>query len=306
MLTEVFYWLLNMSILGGLCCIPVLILRRIGKIPKTFVFWLWVIPLIRLILPFGLTNPYSLMTLISKFTTRTVVIFERSGWEAKLAYANTIMAADSYFPLTFKAGLWEKVFGTAAMIWIVVAAAALLCAVLMYHFTRTEIKGAVHVKENIYRSGCVASAALYGICRPKIILPVSIGGPEQDYVILHEKMHLKRHDNLWRCVAVLTCCIHWFNPVCWLSLKYFFEDMELSCDSRVLQGLDGQGKKEYAYAILNASASKNLFAAGFGGARVRVRLENILSYRRLTAVSALAFALLTIAVILMLVTNAAV
>lgn len=146
---------------------------------------------------------------------------------------------------------------------------------------------------------------MYGIIRPKIIIPYGLNEADLNFVIMHEKAHAKRKDNLWRYAAVIICCVHWFNPICWFSLRYFFEDMELSCDNNVLKKLKDKEKKEYACTILNAATHKNLFVAAFGGAKIKIRVENILSYRKLTITSAFLFSALIVSIFIILVTNAA-
>ena len=305
MLSEMFYWLLNMSIVGGAVSIIILALRKIRKIPKSFVYMLWVIPLLRLILPFGMTSKYSLMTLVSNLTTRTVVVYEGTKFTPELSFANSIMAANTYFPVEYKTKLLDGVFHVTSIVWAIIAAAAVLTAILLYTFTKSEIKGAVAYKDNIFLSESITSPALYGIIRPKIIIPPGLSETDLNYVIMHENAHAKRHDNLWRSVAVIICCIHWFNPICWLSLRYFLEDMELSCDNKVLHKLTDKEKKEYAYTILNAATHKNMFVAAFGGAKIKLRVENILSYRKLTIASALLFSAIIVSIFIILVTNSA-
>ena len=61
MRSDVFYWVLNMSIFGGLLCLIVLLLRRIQKLPRLFVYGLWTLPLVRLICPVGVMGRYNLM-----------------------------------------------------------------------------------------------------------------------------------------------------------------------------------------------------------------------------------------------------
>ena len=305
MLSEVFYWLLNMSIIGSMAGMIILLLRRWKKIPKSLVYLLWVVPFIRLVIPFGAANRFSLMSLVSQFATRAIVVYEGSSIFPDFIFSNTFMAADSYFPIVYKTAVLENVFRIASAIWAVVSLAAILTAVILYMFTKAEIKGAALYKDNIYISDRITSPALYGMIHPKIIIPKSVVGEDLKYVTLHEKAHTLRHDNVWRCVAIFVCCIHWFNPMCWIFLKYFFEDMELSCDNKVLRKMDKEEAKGYAYAILNAAARRNMFVAAFGGAKIKVRMENILSYRKLTWISTVAFAVLVTTIIIVLITNAA-
>ncbi len=302
MVAEVFYWVLNMSIVGSLAGLVILLLRRIKRLPRFCVYVLWLAPLIRLWLPLSVSGQYGLMSLVSRFATKTVVVFEASG--ADVAFTNSIMAAKSYFPIVFKTNVLESVFSISGFIWIVVFCALIITAALLYYFTKSEVRKAAKVSGNVYRCGSVTSPAVYGIFRPKIILPDNVPDESLEYILLHENVHLKRKDNLLRCIAVVTACLHWFNPLAWLFLKYVFEDMELACDAKVLKALGGEEKKKYALALLNFASKKTLYTSAFGASKTRVRIENILSYKKLTIVSSVFFFALTTAVIVLLLMNA--
>ena len=99
MLSEIFYWLFNMSISASVVGIIVLILGKIKKLPRRLIRILWAIPFLRMWIPIGMTSKYSLMTLISKFTTKTVVVYDG---ELDFTFTNHIMAADKYHPITYK------------------------------------------------------------------------------------------------------------------------------------------------------------------------------------------------------------
>ena len=301
MLSEIFYCVLNISIIGSVAGLVVLSLRKIKGLPRFAVYILWVLPLIRFWIPFGIANKYSLLSLISRFTTKTVVIWDGLP---PITASNSIMGANRYFPIEYKTDLLENVFHVASVVWIILCCAAILTTVLLYFFTKSELKSAEHIKDNIYKSDKITAAAVYGVVRPKIIIPAAIADGNLHYIILHEKVHIRRKDNLFRVVAVITACIHWFNPLSWVFLKCFFSDMELACDAKVLKGLNESQSKEYAGTILSFSSGKALFASAFGGAKTRVRIENILSYKKLTVLSTLCFAALVLAIAVILITNA--
>jgi beta-lactamase regulating signal transducer with metallopeptidase domain len=284
-------------------CGIVLLLRRIKRIPRFFVYLLWAVPLFRLWMPFGISGKFSLMTLIAKITTRTVIAYEPEGLPP-VAAANFVQAANEYFPIVYKTNVLASVFQVAALIWIIVTCAALIAMLALYFFTRSEMKDAVPIRGNLYMSSRITAPAVYGIIRAKIIVPEGTGDEDLKYIALHENAHIHRKDNLFRCIALITACIHWFNPLVWICLKYCFEDMELACDAKVLKSLHNQEQKEYALSLLSFAAGKNRFVSAFGGAKIKVRIENILSYKKLTFVSALCFTLFVIAVAAALLTNA--
>ena len=304
MLGEVCYWIFNMSITASVMGLIVMLVRKIRAIPRRVAVFLWLIPFIRMTVPLGLNSPYSLMSLISKLTTRTVTVYQPSE-ELAFSYTNSIMAAESYSPITYKVNLLEKVFAAAGAVWAIVALAILIALAIIYSATKKEIRYSRFLKENIYLSDKVDSPAVYGIFKPRIILPSSYENRDNRYVIRHEKTHIRRLDNLWRILGFATASIHWFNPFAWVFLKAFLEDLELACDEMAVSGYDAEERKSYARTLLECTRSKSLLVSPFGGAKVRTRIENVLSYKRMTAFSAAGFALLILIITVTLLTNAA-
>ena len=300
---ELFYWLFNMSMLGSLTGLVVLLVRLIRRIPRRYSVWLWLVPYIRFCVPLGLSSKWSLMTLISRITTRTVTVWEPANG-IEFTITNTIMAANSYFPITYKVNMLEGVFNAAAVVWAIGAAAILTALAILYLATMREIKGARLLRENIYVSDRVKSPAVYGFFRPRIVLPEGYDEGALDYVLLHERAHIKYGDNPWRLLAFAVTALHWFNPLVWVFLRLLLGDMELACDERAVRKLDLTERKSYALALLSCAEGKSVFTAAFGGSRVRTRVENVLEFKKMTAASALLFAALIGAIAVALVTNA--
>ena len=301
---ELFYWLLNMSIAASVTGIVIVLIRLIGKIPRRIFVLLWIIPFIRFLIPFGIGGKYGLMSLLSQFATRTVTVYKSDYLEFSMM--NSVQAADSYFPVTYKIDLLADVFRYATYIWALVAVVIVTVMIILYVTTIRELKDAVLLRDNINCSDKILSPAVYGVLRPKIIIPESYKELENlDLVILHEQCHIRRLDNLWRVVAFLTAAVHWFNPLVWVFLKMYLSDVELACDESVLSRLGEDGKKRYAHTLLDARRSRTVFASSFGGAKIRTRIEHIISFRKMTAVSAAGLGVLAVAIAYILLTNAA-
>lgn len=303
MLQEVFYWIFNMSITAAITGVLVMLIRKIKRLPKRITVFLWAIPFLRLTIPFGLNSPYSLMTLLSKITTKTIVVYQPTDG-IDFSVMNSIMAADTYFPITYKTNILDTIFSVASVVWIIVSLAIILMLVVTYFTTIYEIKDATHLKDNIYLSEKVISPAVYGIIKPKIILPASYKDRDIEFIALHEKTHIRSLDNLWRMIAFVIASVHWFNPFCWLFLKCFLADLELSCDERVVTRLGTERAKEYALSLLESKQGTTVFASAFGGAKIRTRIENILSFKKLTWLSLTVFIVLLGAIFYVLLTNA--
>ncbi len=303
MLQELFYWIFNMSIVAGITTGIIALIRMVKRIPRRMMAFLWLIPALRMIVPLGLSSPYSLMSMLSRLTTKTVVVYQPSQ-DVSFSMMNMTMAANSYFPITYKTNVLRDVFATASAVWIIVALAILLLLAVLYVTTLRELKDAKHLRENICLSEKVTSPAVYGIIRPRIVLPATWADRDLELVLLHEQMHIRRGDNLWRMLAFVTVALHWFNPLSWIFLKLLLTDLELACDEGVLVKLGPDRRKEYALSLLDSKTGTNVFASAFGGAKIRTRIENILSYRKMKWISLVAFAVLALAISYVLLTNA--
>lgn len=303
MLQEIFYWVFNMSITATVTGMLILLIRLIKKIPRRITVFLWIIPFLRMTIPFGMNSPYSLMSLLSKFTTKTIVMYQPTE-DLSFSMMNSVMAADTYFPITYKVNLLENVFGVASVIWIIISSAVLLMLIATYFSTLYELRDSIRLNDGIYLSKKVLSPAVYGIVRPKIILPESYKDRDYSIVALHEKTHICCLDNLWRIIAFVIVAVHWFNPFCWLFLKAFLADIELSCDERVVSKLGADRAKDYATALLENRQETTAFASAFGGAKIQTRIENILSFKKMTWFSLVVFIILISVIFYVLLTNA--
>ena len=303
MLQEIFYWIFNMSITAAITGTIIMLVRLIKKIPRRITVFLWIIPFFRMTFPFGLNSPYGLMSLISKLTTKTIVVYQPTDNFA-FSMTNSVMAAETYFPITYKVNILKDIFSVASVIWIIVSLAIILMLAVTYFTTIYEIKDSIHLKDNIYLSEKIVSPAVYGIIKPKIILPVSYKDKNIEFIVLHEKAHIRSFDNLWRVIAFVIVAVHWFNPLCWIFLKGFLADLELSCDERVLTKLGAEHAKAYASSLLENNQGVTVFASAFGGAKIRTRIENILSFKKITWLSFSVFAVLLAVIFYTLLTNA--
>ena len=306
MLGDIFYWLFNMSIVASLSGAVILLLRRVRRIPRRLIALLWAIPCIRMWVPFGIGGRYGLMSLLNSFRyrSRTVYIY-RSGDRAVVTMSNSAGATvDGIVPLTYREDLLRDLFRVAGIVWAAVFGLLLLLIVILYFSALRDLRGATHLRENLYLSDRVTSPAVYGIFRPKIVLPAST--PEADYpmILAHETAHIRRGDNLFRLIAFLSVALHWFNPLAWVFLRCYLSDAEEACDERVLAKLDEEGRRDYARCLLNQAERRAAFPAAFGGAKLRDRVRRIVSYENLTFFSILGCVLLAAALTYFLLTNA--
>lgn len=292
-----------MSIVATISGLIILLIRRIKRIPRRIIMVLWLIPFLRMLIPVGIGSKYGIMSLISKFATKTVTVFEFSDF-GSISMTNCVRSAESYFPITYKVNILEDVFQFISVIWIVIVIAFVIAFIILYAMTIYELKDSEHLRGNIYLSHKTESPAVYGIVRTKIIVPYYLKEKDLTFIVMHEKIHIKRLDNLWRVLAFITAAFHWYNPLSWVFLKCFLSDIELSCDEKVISKCSEENKKAYALSLIEFAENKNVLVSGFGGAKMRVRIENILSYRRISVISYMGFSLLVGLISFVLLTNA--
>lgn len=73
-------------------------------------------------------------------------------------------------------------------------------------------------------------------------------------------MHLRRRDHIWKPLGWLLLSVHWFNPLVWLAYALFCRDVEYACDESVVGGLDADGRRAYARALLECSSPRRAAA----------------------------------------------
>ncbi len=300
MLGEIIYWLINMSITATITGIIILLLEKIKKIPRRLICFLWIIPFIRMWIPFGFAGKYNLMWFISKFTTKVVTVKGSDYFSA----TNVIMMAEDYFPITYKSETMYYFFNITAIIWLVVFTTLLIAVISLYFTHKSSIKNAIHLYDNVYISDNATTPAVYGILKPKIVLPSFYKDKDIALILLHENAHIESKDNLWRMTALITVILHWFNPFAWFFLKHFLADLEFACDEKVLKKLDNNQKKAYALTLLDVAETKSSFVSAFGGSSIHKRINNILSYKKLSVFSTLCIGAFAIILTYILLTNA--
>ena len=110
----------------------------------------------------------------------------------------------------------------------------------------------VNPRAELRTSRYLNSPLLFGIIRPRIILPQKdFKDSELEMIIAHELVHYK-HKDLWIALAASAAqCAHWFNPFAYFIGAAITETRELCCDEAVLALLEPEDKKEYGRVIIS-------------------------------------------------------
>ncbi len=99
---------------------------------------------------------------------------------------------------------------------------------------------------------CISGPMLLRLDKPTILLPekAEADGSSRS-ILLHELIHYQRRDLLLRLVMLFSTAIHWFNPAIYLLVKQVSLQCEISCDEKVVENKDIEGRHQYAMSIIS-------------------------------------------------------
>lgn len=295
-MNTVFKTFLSMSFSGGLLILILLLGKRWlkDKISRQWQYYIWLVVVLRLLLPFGpevslLRKTYQAVDLA---VTRTDALPERqpainipedianapapaAGLEQKKEYINSPSENDtSIRPFQDIAVLLTEHIW---LIWLVAALILLIRKVTIYQsFMRYIRAGLTPVSDmelldrlsvaaeqsgvkrpiELCVNPLVSSPLLIGFFHPCIVLP-GTDVPEKDfsYIVLHELTHYKRRDMFYKWLIQVTVCLHWFNPLVHLMSREITRACEFSCDEAVLSKIGSCNAQNYGKTLLDAMAA---------------------------------------------------
>lgn len=273
-----FYNLARQSLTAGWLILALLALRPLlKKAPRAFSCLLWALAAVRLVFPFSLESRVSLVpqqiaapAQIAPVARITPIVADLPGLPPTAQTAAQTAAGFS----------WQDAL---PVIWLVGVAAMGIYALISYLRLAGRVRASVRIKDRLYICDNVSSPFILGLFRPKIYLPSDLAQPATDYVLAHERAHLRRGDHLWKPLGYALLTVYWFNPLCWLAYILFCRDMEQACDEAVIKNMTQQDKKAYSAALLQCSIPRSAIAAcpvAFGEVSVKQRIRGVLNYRK--------------------------
>lgn len=277
---NLFKWTFITSMYSSMIALLILFVRVIFKQrihPKWYV-WLWVVLILRLILPWAPESSFSLFNVVPLFSSYVEVdlqlpsIFNQPQHVSNSFDENlTLFDTDDSFNSLSPRYLWLLIF---PIVW---AVGVLTVGIRLYRQSRridTQLtesvvindptiisiletcKQRLKIKANIaiMHNSVLTSPTLYGLLRPRLIMPKqqlkTLNSDHLEYIMMHELGHYKHRDIgiNWLMAIILT--FHWFNPLlryCYVCMR---EDQELASDCVALTHL-GEGQvRDYGYAMI--------------------------------------------------------
>lgn len=104
----------------------------------------------------------------------------------------------------------------------------------------------------------IPSPCLYGIRRPRILIPENLNITDKDlyYVLCHEISHHYHHDLVIKRIVSILCMLYWWNPICSLFKKQVDTLLEMRIDDSLVQN-DPKVGREYLSALIHIVENMN-------------------------------------------------
>ena len=284
---AVFLKLVNLSISAGWLVLAVLALRLVFRRAPRWVFCLlWALVALRLVCPFSLESALSLVPSAQTLPPEILYTAEpqiHSGIPAINSAVNPLLG-QSMAPAPGQSAnptqVWSFIL---SCIWMAGMCVMALYALVSCWLLRRRVATATLLRENIRQSERVDTPFVLGLFRPVIYLPYHMGEGDLEYVIAHERSHIRRKDHWWKPLGFLLLSVYWFNPLLWLAYVLLCRDIEGACDEKAIREMELEDRRGYSTALLNCSVHRRSIAAcplAFGEVGVKERVKAVMNYKR--------------------------
>ena len=301
--------ILQMSVQAGMLIAVVILIRSLTlyRLPKVSFLILWGMVLLRMLVPFSVSTKWSIYNLFSVLPgdpragvmqdAGTLAGGKSAPWSGSVPGqpGNTVSRGEGIFssPLVL---LWLCGMAVLAAVFAVLLIRSyrvLKSARPMVHPLMDKWLGEHGTIRSlrIMRSALATSPLSMGILRPCIIFPERMDMENEGlvrHVLVHEYIHVRRFDMLWKMLALCAVCVHWFNPMAWVMLFLMNRDLELACDEMVLRYFGQEDRADYAGSLIDIAERNRAFSLihnYFGKNIMEERIISIMKYKKTSILS---------------------
>ena len=259
--------IVEMNISASLIIAFTMLLRdtALKKLPNIMFCTLWILAIIRLLIPWSITCEVSIFNLYYFFKDD---MFYRSD-------IFSTMQPISVETMIIQEETGIVISGTELIhiIWIIGIIVSALWCIYSYLGNFITIRNSITLEEDsfpvqwmkaqkkikkvpIKLSWGLDMPVSVGLFFPIILLPYDYDIENEDTIkhwLCHEYMHIKYHHVLWQIIVQVVICINWFNPLIYMMRKYIARDIEVFCDNRAIEFFQPENKKKYALSIIAAA-----------------------------------------------------
>jgi len=284
---DIIKLILSLSLSGSILAVIIFALKPFikHKLAKSIQYYIWLIVLLRLLLPFSfegsiMNNVFygeqaakeisSLSTVMpmngaNKSINETTNSSSISNVQEKVA--NGVYNGDAdhgryFIDLFNQYALYLWILGviitlTANLTGYARFAKYLKQANKPAGYEETQLLASLAKGKNVrlVRNHFISTPILMGILRPRIVIPdISFNENQLKNILLHEIAHLRRFDMGVKWLTMIAASIHWFNPLMYLIKKEINHACELACDEAVIKDFNSAEKQAYGDTLISVAA----------------------------------------------------
>lgn len=311
--------LLQMSFSGAVLIIVIAAVRAaaVNVLPKKTFLILWGIALFRLLMPCSVPCVFSIYTLLNPGMS---VFTEAESEGNAQTSVNRLVPADQDILYEQSDGLLRQserfapLISLARVLWLTGMALCSLFFASSYLYWRYAFQTSLPIHNDfveqwqqahgkrfsvlVRQSDRIAAPLSYGFFGAVILMPKKTDWSNTEqlkYVLMHEYVHICRHDSAVKLISTLALCVHWFNPLVWLMYLLLQRDIELVCDESVIRRFGEPSKMTYANMLIDMEMKKGspmLLCNHFGKNAIEERIIAIMKMKKTSVATMLLSAVL--------------
>lgn len=316
--------LIQMSFSAAVMILAIIVIRAlaINKLPKKVFVLLWEVVLLRLLIPFSIPSMLSAYSIVRRNVSIQEAISENPAGNIIAQLMTGQMNTDAAAPVS---GDMQSLSGW-TLLWITGVVLCGIFFVVSYLRCYFEFRISLPVRSEfaekwlkehqlrrsiqIRQSDRVSTPLTYGILKPVILMPKKTdweNSSQLQYVLLHEYTHICRFDIVWKLIAILALCTHWFNPLVWVMYILFNRDIELSCDENVVRQFGENAKSAYARTLITMEEKKSGLTPlynSFSRNAIEERITAIMKTKKVTIGILIISVVVIVAIVVLFATSA--
>lgn len=282
---EVFAAILDNAMVAGIMILVIVLIRVfMRKMPKFICPLLWGLVGIKLLLPFDIRSAFGLLPgdkIVEYSGQEQAPVIVKTGMRMVDEGTNHFIGNNINSPSATR--VQGNFYDVCVYFWLAGIFVLFLYMLISCIVMRKVTSCSVAVEENVRICDEINRPFLLGIIRPQIYLPSGIEKDKYEYIVAHEKMHIKRGDHIWKILGFFLLSIYWFHPLCWLAYYLFCKDVEFACDEKVISGRDSLWRANYCQTLLECSTDRRkimFVPLGFGEVGVKERVKKVMGYKK--------------------------
>ncbi|KXI83179.1 methicillin resistance protein, partial [Bacillus cereus] len=283
-LSSIFNWIIETSILGSVLVLFILCIRALFKkwLTPRWQYALWVILIVRLIIPYFPESSFSIYPLLSKGYESTQLFIQKNKKSLHLTEEInkpktpvTSSEKNNQVPVeVYPSNQNGSLYNILLVVWLlgvlIFGFFVILTNKRLYSYigkqpviTEKRILDIletcksnmlIHREIPVSISGEISSPTLLGIRSPRILLDKnqikSLNNNQLKYIFYHELSHYKRKDISINLLMHFVLILNWFNPIFWYAYHKMREDQEVACDALALTFIDPKENIAYGQTII--------------------------------------------------------